>query len=382
MKNFIKLHQVIDRAVAQELIIGTSVIIAQHGEVIFEKHAGLADRESKKPVTSNTLFRLASLTKPITSATAFALIEKNLLSLDAPITDWLPDFKPKAPDGKVYDITIRHLLTHTSGLAYGHRLPKNEPYASAGIADGAEDNELSLAENLKRIASVPLLFKPGEQWFYSIGIDVLGAILEKAAKCALPEVIDRYIAKPLMMTDTCFYVREHEHLAMAYYDNPDIGKPACLIRGSQKLPIPENKGVFEIAPGRAFNARAYPSGGAGLSGTAKDYLKFLEMTREGGGSVLNKQSVLQMTTDALPEYYVFIPGVGYGFGLGFGVVRDSKIAGTPRHAGSYEWAGGYGSKAYVDPAFGLTVVILTNTAFYGLAEFQIDITRTLYEDLK
>ena len=122
------LCKVIDQALDAGKVTGTSIIIAQHGEIIFETHSGWADREGKKPVTENTIFRLASLTKPLTSSATFALIEKDLLSLDTPITEWLPYFMPKAPDGKIYPITVRHLLTHTSGLSYGFYFPHNEPY--------------------------------------------------------------------------------------------------------------------------------------------------------------------------------------------------------------------------------------------------------------
>lgn len=251
------LDQAIDHAIATEKVIGTSIIIAKAGDILFEKHTGWADREAQRPVTKNTLFRLASLTKPLTSSVVFQCIEQGLLSLDSPVTDWLPHFKPKAPDGNYYPITIRHLLTHTSGLGYGHCLPNNAPYASANVSDGFDNSELSLDENIARIAALPLLFKPGEQWLYSLSTEVLGAVLEKATKQPLPQLVQTHLTRPLAMEDTCFYVNNTARLAQAYKDNPNGGR-ACLMGTLEKIPLSEGKGTIYLAPGRALNSMAYP----------------------------------------------------------------------------------------------------------------------------
>jgi CubicO group peptidase (beta-lactamase class C family) len=323
---------------------------------------------------------LASLTKPLVSVLSFVLIEKGLLSLDSVVTDFLPYFKPKAPDGKIYPITIRHLLTHTAGLAYGFNLPNCEPYASAGVSDGLDNVEISLDENMRRLASVPLLFKPGEKWYYSLSVDVLGAVLEKAAGQSLPALVEQYICQPLGLKDTSFLVKNPERLADAYFDNPDGGK-ACKMVKQTDLPI-EGGGLFKLAPSQILNPRAFPSGGGGMAGTAQDYFKFFEAIRQGGEPILQSpHSIACLIRDAVPNLEVTIPGPGYGFGMGFGMVRDLTLANTPRSLGSYEWAGGYGNKAYVDPARDLTVIILTNTTAYGLKQFQIDVTEALYHDL-
>ncbi len=373
------LRKVIDQALDAGKVIGTSIIIAQHGDVIFETHSGWADCEAKKSVTENTIFRLASLTKPLTSSATFALIEKGLLSLDTSIMEWLPHFTPKAPDGKIYPITIRHLLTHTSGLSYGFYFPHNEPYRSAGVSDGMENNELTLEENVARLAAVPLMFKPGEQWRYSLGIDVLGAVLEKVTGKPLSQVIEQYVTEPLGMKDTSFYVKESRHLATAYFDNSNGGE-ACLMSAEQKVPI-ENAGDLYFGPDRILNPRAYPSGGGGMASTARDYLQFLEAIRQGGAPILNQTSIACLTQDAVPGYEVALPWPGYGFGMGFGMIRDAEVANSPRSVGSYEWSGAYGNNAFVDPAIGLSVVILTNTAFYGLKEFALNVPRAVYCDL-
>ncbi len=151
-----EVSELIRQEIADGRIVGTSVIVAKNGVVIHEEHAGLADREMKKPVTEETIFRLSSLTKPIVSAAALALIEKGILNFEDPVIRYLPDFRPKLASGEEPVVTLHHLLTHTSGLMYGFLSPNNEPYASAGISDGLDVVELSLAENLRKLASVPL----------------------------------------------------------------------------------------------------------------------------------------------------------------------------------------------------------------------------------
>ena len=243
-----------------------------------------------------------------------------------------------------------------------------------------ENNELTLEENMARLAAVPLMFKPGEQWRYSLGIDVLGAVLEKVTGKPLSQVIEQYVTEPLGMKDTSFYVKEPCHLATAYFDNPNGGE-ACLMEAEQKVPI-ENAGDLYFGPGRILNSRAYPSGGGGMASAARDYLQFLEAIRRGGAPILNQTSIACLTQDAVPGYEVALPWPGYGFGMGFGMIRDAQVANSPRSLGSYEWSGAYGNNAFVDPAIGLSVVILSNTAFYGLKEFALNVPRALYRDLK
>src|SRR3990167_4241655 len=131
-----EINPIIQAAINAERIVGASVMIAQHGKIIFSSHAGWANRETKQPVSEQSIFRLASLTKPIVSAAALALIEKGKLALDTPVTHWLPNFTPKTTDGAIAKITLQHLLTHTAGLTYGFLFADSEPYHSAGVSDG------------------------------------------------------------------------------------------------------------------------------------------------------------------------------------------------------------------------------------------------------
>ncbi|HCU05657.1 MAG: hypothetical protein A2X77_05180 [Gammaproteobacteria bacterium GWE2_42_36] len=374
-----KLCSIIDTAIRAQRIIGSSIIVAKRGEIIFESHDGFADREAGIPVTGSTLFRLASMTKPIVCAAAMALLERRFFQLNDPVTAWLPTFTPKLPNGEKTTITLHHLLTHTAGLDYGFLAPDNEPYYSAGVSDGMDDRVLSLKENLNRIAQVPLYFVPGSAWRYSIATDVLGAVLEKVCERSLSEIVEQYITEPLGMCDTTFYVEKSDRLAQAYADSDLLGGVARLMKPHDQVFL-AGCGPIHYSPGRITNPKAYPSGGAGMAGTAKDYLKFLEAVRRGGASLLNEQSVCLLTEDAVPHMVQPTADPGFGFSMGFAVLRDPKIAGRPQYAGSYEWGGVYGSKMFVDPVNELSVVILTNTALEGLmGKFPIDLMEAIYD---
>ncbi|OGT21833.1 MAG: hypothetical protein A3C55_03945 [Gammaproteobacteria bacterium RIFCSPHIGHO2_02_FULL_42_13] len=374
------LQPVIKDAIEAGRIVGTSIIVAKDGDIVFEQHAGFADCETKQPVTEQTIFRLASMTKPLVSTAAMVLVEKRLLDLDAPVTRWLPEFTPKF-DSIDAPITVRQLMTHTSGLSYGFLSPDNEPYFSAGVSDGMDEKVLSLDENLKRLTTVSLFFKPGTNWCYSLSTDVLGAVIEKVCQKPLPEIIAQYVTEPLDMRDTTFHVKDVHRLAKAYTDPITPGGIARLMQAQDQVVL-EGCGPIHYAPGRITNSKAYPSGGSGMAGTARNYIKFLEMIRKGGVPLLQSASVKLLTEDAVKGFEVPAAGPGFGFGFGFAVVRDSKTAETPQHPGSFEWGGVYGCKMFVDPVAGLSVVILTNTALYGLMKFPIKVRNAIYEGLK
>jgi CubicO group peptidase (beta-lactamase class C family) len=368
---FKKLEPIIQEAMESHHIVGASIIIAKESAVVFENNSGWADREAEKKVNSSTIFRLASMTKPIVSAAALALVDKGLLTLDDPVTQWLPFFTPKLKNGEAAMITVRHLLMHTSGLSYGFLTPDNEPYHSAGVSDGIDESVLSLDENLRRLATVPLLFEPGTSWRYSLSTDVLGAVLEKAVGKSLPEIVAEEITGPLGMHDTNFRVKETGRLACAYADSHEPGGIARLMKDQDQVILP-GCGPIHYAPGRILNEKAYASGGAGMAGTARDYLKLLEAIRQG-----DLPFAEQMSTDALPPHIELNVAPGHGFGMGFAIVRDSAIAGTPRRRGTYHWGGVYGNQMFVDPSLGLSVVILTNTALGGWG-FAAKLTASLY----
>src|SRR5262245_48005645 len=216
-----EVDRVIDEAIASDRIVGAVVLISRNGRLAYQRAAGLADRETGQAMRLDTLFRLASLTKPVVSTAAMILVERGRLSFEDPVTRWLPDFRPALPNGERPTITIRQLLTHTSGLNYGFLQPPGSEYHRAGVSDGLDEPGRSMEDNLARLASVALIFRPGAAWQYSLSLDVLGAVIERDAGCALPEVIERLVTEPLGMTDTGFTVRDADRLAVPYADGPD-----------------------------------------------------------------------------------------------------------------------------------------------------------------
>ncbi|BEL99330.1 Esterase estB [Serratia marcescens] len=216
----------IEKALREKRLVGAVVLVAQGGEIVYRRAAGMADREAGKPMACNTLFRLASVSKPIVSTAALALMARGDMRLDDPVTRWLPDFRPRLADGTVPLLTLRHLMTHTAGLSYRFFQPEGGCYARLGVSDGMDEAALSLPENVRRIASAPLLAPPGAEWRYSIATDVLGAVIERASCLPLAQAVKKWVTGPLAMTDTDFLAVDAARLAAAYADHP--GEPRRL----------------------------------------------------------------------------------------------------------------------------------------------------------
>ncbi|WP_264173776.1 serine hydrolase domain-containing protein [Pseudomonas chlororaphis] len=162
-----RMDTAIERAIDQQRIVGTVVVVMRDGQVVYQRAAGFADREAARPMTGDTILRLASITKSMVSAVAMRLVEQGKLSLDDTVSQWLPDFRPRLADGTQPSITLKQLLTHTAGLSYGFLEAEHGAYRTAGVSDGLAEPGMSLEDNLKRIASVPLSYPPGTQWCYS-----------------------------------------------------------------------------------------------------------------------------------------------------------------------------------------------------------------------
>lgn len=353
-----KIDLVIDRAIADQRIVGTVVLVVRDGKIVHRRAAGFADREAGAPMREDAIFRLSSLTKPMVSATALAMVERSRLSLDDAVTKWIPEFQPALADGRKPKITLRQLLSHTAGLNYGFFEPEDGPYHKANVSDGLDQPGLSMAENLRRIASVPLGYEPGTSWAYSIAADVAGEVIARANGSSLPEAVSRYVTEPLGMKDTSFAVTDRSRLAVAYAD----GSP-CPVRMEDFHVVKFAYGAIRFAPGRTFDPNSYPSGGCGMNGTAGDFLEFLEALRTGGAPILSPESVRQITSDQSGGHGLQ-PGVAFGFGLS--VIVDPEAAQTPQAAGTFTWGGVYGHSWFVDPTNRLTVVALANTAIEGL----------------
>jgi CubicO group peptidase (beta-lactamase class C family) len=347
---------------------GFLVTVARGGRLAHVGTHGHRDVEAGLPVTPDTIWRIFSMTKPVTSVAAMSLYEEGAFELTDPITRWLPEFA----DTRVYvagsaakpvtvpqiePIRVWHLLTHTSGLTYGfhHAHPVDAAYRAAGHEWGTPPGADS-AEVTRQWASMPLVFQPGSEWNYGVSTDVLGRLVEVIAGKPLDEVFAERVFGPLGMTETSFGLR------------PD-DDPARLARLYAPGVVPLT--AFEPA---AKQKPAFLSGGGGLVSTAGDYLKFVEMLRSGGaapdgGRVLGSRTVAHMVRNHIPgnadletygrPLFAETPLRGVGFGLGFSMVLDPARYGVVSSVGDYSWGGAASTAFYVDPVEDLTVTFYT-----------------------
>jgi CubicO group peptidase (beta-lactamase class C family) len=370
-----RLDLALESAVRSQRIVGAVVLVARDGNLVYRNAVGMMDREAGIPMREDAVFRIASCTKAIVSTAAMVLVDQGRIRLDDPVTKWLPGFRPKAPDGSIPVITIRNLMTHTAGLTYGFAEPASGPYHQLQVSDGSDQPGLSLAENVGRIGRAPLLNRPGAAWHYSLATDVLGAVLEKASGESLPSLVQRTVTGPIGMRDTHFHFTSSSRVAKPYA--PGIAGGAPQPMGKIQF-VPFAASGLSFVPERNFVKGAYPSGGGGMVGTAEDFMLFLETLRKGGDLLLGKDSFQALTTNAIGDLPVeYRPG--WGWSLGFSILKDPVAARTRANAGTWQWGGVYGSHWWVDPKAELTVVVFTNTAVTGMTgPFPEEIRAAVY----
>jgi CubicO group peptidase (beta-lactamase class C family) len=262
-----------------------------------------------------------------------ALIDQGRLGLDDPVIKWLPDFDPKTPDGSVPTITIRELLTHTSGLNYPFWEQDDGPYHRAHVSSGLDQPGLGMEEELRRIKTAGLAFVPSTDWRYSLSVDVLGAVIAKADHRSLPDAVRELITRPLAMADTGFEVTDVRRLAVPYFNATP--QPKRMVE-PQDVDF-DGVAILTFAPSRVFSAASFPSRGAGMVGTAGDYTRFLEAIRTGGGRVLKPNTVKSMMANQVGNLKT-LSGPGWGFGFGAAVVTNAVAANTPLPVGTWSWS--------------------------------------------
>jgi len=326
--------------VDQGKISGGVTMMARHGKVVHLKAVGMADREEKKPMQTDAIFRLASMSKPPTSVAIMMLHERGKLDLDDPVSKFIPAFKdpnvlvtvdPLTTEPAKREITIRHLLTHTSGLGYPFTKLLGPLYEQHNIPSGCVSTSVTLEENMKRLAGLPLLFSPGERWEYGMSTDVLGRVVEVASAVPLDRFLEERVFSPLGMKDTFFKVpsRKLPRLVSAYF--PAEG----AIRKLKDSEIVKDGHELISADYPYLESHKYVSGGGGLCSTAADYMRFCEMLANlgelNGARLLREDTVKEMTTNQL----VNLPD---RFGFGFGISGDTDDI-HKQLRGSYGWAG-------------------------------------------
>jgi CubicO group peptidase (beta-lactamase class C family) len=344
-------------------IPGAVVLVARDGKVVYQETIGKLDAQKPLPMPADAIFRIYSMTKPITTVAAMILVEEGRLTLDAPVSRFIPEFakmqvgveKTDAAGGKSLElvparraITVQDLMRHSSGLTYGffgNSLVK-KAYVDARIDAGGDTTNEEFA---KKIATMPLHYQPGSTWDYSYSTDVLGRVVEVVSGKSLFAFMKERILAPLDMKDTSFYV-------------PD---PARQARVAEALP--DDRGIGE---GVTFNdprvVKTAEPGGQGMVSTAGDYARFLQMLANGGilegHRIIGPKTLEYMTADHLGTAIVpgplYLPGPGYTFGLGFAVRKTTGEASSNAAAGEYNWGGAGGTAFWVDPKNRLFVVFM------------------------
>jgi CubicO group peptidase (beta-lactamase class C family) len=379
-----RINTLMQRYVDDGKLAGIIATVARRGQTAYMEKFGMMDIEANKPMQFDAIFRIASMTKPITSVAIMMLYEEGHFHLNTPISNFIPDFK----DVKVFvgegenesyywtdlerPITFRHLFTHTAGLSYGwnENDPVDRQYQKAQKESGSDPRKATVKDMVEGLTKLPLAFQPGTKWRYSYAIDVLGYIVEVISGKPLDEFLKERLFEPLGMTDTDFYVPEAKADRLcALYGHPNSPDKLELIEAP--------------AHSQRFQKPAFLSGGGGLVSTIHDYARFAQMLANGGE--LDGVRVLSPTTVALysinhaPEAalpYGFAAGEdlyhwGYGYSLGTRVLMDVSKTGIAGSVGEFGWDGAFSTYVWIDPKealYGLMMLQHAPNAYYPIAQ--------------
>lgn len=359
---------------------GAVALVLRKGKIAYYQAIGYDDVDKKVPLKKDAIFRMASQTKAVTSVAVMSLYEEGKFMLDDPISKYIPQFsKPRVldkfnPADSSYttvpakrEITIRDLLTHTSGIGYAQIGSKeaNAIYAKAGIVGGIGVGKILLADKIKALGPLPLFHQPGERWTYGLNTDVLGYLVEVLSGMSLSDFFKQRIFDPLGMKDTYFYLpkEKYNRLVQLYTEDSVTGKavkmPARMsLNGSLDGNYPNTEGT-------------YYSGGGGLSGTIYDYAIFLQMMLNGGEyngkRILSRNTVRMMTMNQIGELNVGAKK----FGLGFSITTEKASAILPTPVGVFEWGGMFATTYWVDPKEKMVALLYRNiypTHYGGLGD--------------
>jgi CubicO group peptidase (beta-lactamase class C family) len=378
---------IVNNYVKNDWVKGVVTIIVKDNQLVQYKGYGYADAASKKPMSSDALFRIMSQTKAITSVGVMMLYEQGKLLLDEPIGNFIPEYKNQTvldkynPGDTTYttvpakrNITFRDLLSHSSGIDYaGIGSPTMQAiYAKAGVPSGLGYFDKDLLTEMKRLGKLPLAFQPGERFQYGLNTDLLGCLIQVISGQTLDEFFRKNIFEPLRMNDTYFNVPslKWDRLATVYTED------------SNNHIIPWSHTFRNIDPDYPKMNKRYFSGGAGLTSTAYDYAVFLQMLLNGGiyngKKILSPRSVELMTSNQLDFPY---DGVD-NFGLGFEILSEKTANLNPKNKGTFSWGGYYGTTYWVDPKEKLVCLIMTQHTPNSHADLMNKITTIIYSSVK
>ncbi len=340
-------------------LAGIVTLVARHGKIAHFASYGMMDREKNIPMRNDALFRICSMSKPITTVAVMMLYEEGRFLLSDPVSKYIPEFRdmkvlrPESPETNTAkpetvparsQITILNLLTHTSGLTYQWDRRLGQMYFDAGVSHGIVQHDFTTGEGIKALAGLPLLHEPGERFTYSLSDDVLGYLVEVVSGMMFDEFLRERIFEPLGMKDTYFFLPKEKVSRLAtvytYYQG----------RGLERFPDePIVEGGFVYSADYPYNGpRKYFSGGGGLCTSMEDYLRFCQMMLNGGEldgvRILSRKSVELIQTDQVGE---LIDGQGYG--LGFGVTSETSHLRDLGTIGAYYWGGFFYTTFFIDP---------------------------------
>lgn len=360
-----KMHDVMQGYIDREELAGTVTLVARHGKVVHFEAQGQRFVEENLPMTPDTLFRIASMTKPIATVALMMLYEDGHFKLTDPISKWMPEYAdqvvaiPAPPGERVAipyklipankPISMRHVLTHTAGLANTYRGMTRDLRAEAARGDGTPAKTVD--ESLVRTAKVPLNFHPGEAWEYGGATNIVGVLVERMTGVSLDDFLKARIFEPLGMNDTHFNIPESkiERLTARY------------------APGEDNKITLAAAP-EYREPNTYFSGAGGLTSTITDYYKFCQMLLNGGEykgvRILGRKTIDLMISNHIGDHLVWLKGPGYGFGLGFSVLLDSGLAMEPLSPGSFGWGGAFNTYFWIDPVEDMICIFMSQIRPY------------------
>jgi CubicO group peptidase (beta-lactamase class C family) len=342
--------------VEQGRLAGAVTMVARHGKVVEFDAAGKRDIGANSPMQKDSIFRIYSMSKPITGVAMMILFEEGKWQLNDPVSKYIPEFanlKVYGTDAhnnvvmkeQAHPMTMVELMSHTGGLTYGFF--SSTPVDKMQVEADVLNPNNSLDEFIKRVAKLPLNSQPGSEWHYSISVDIQGYIVQKLSGMPFEEFLDKRIFKPLGMVDTAFYVPKEKLGRFAQFYNYDKDGKMQVV------------GVKELLNHDFAAKPALPSGGGGLVSTASDYMRFCEMLRNGGEldgtRILSPLTVELMRTNVLPPT-IPVVSPGTGFGLDFAVYIDPVAAGGYYAKGSYFWGGAAGTWFWIDPVNDLIVI--------------------------
>ena len=357
-----RLATVFNEFVDRGQVAGAVIVVMRGGKAVCLEPVGRMDVEKNQPMSKDAIFRLASMSKAVTSVAAVMLMEEGKLRLADPVSRFLPAFRqttvavpPASPGGRIgviparREITVRDLLTHTAGISYGNG-PAAAQYKAAGIMGWyLSDKTEAIAPLMERLATLPFDAQPGDRFIYGYNTDILGAVIEKASGMSLDQFFRTRIFDPLKMPDSYFYLPQikRDRLATVYGVGPD----GRIARAPEKG---TGQGDYIDGPRMCF------SGGAGLLSTATDYARFLQMLLNGGEldgvRLVSPKSVEMMTANHVGALY---SNGDFGFGLGFEIVTDLGRSARPGSVGQFSWGSAYYSRYFVDPGEKLVALFLT-----------------------